>query len=41
MKLTRFDYVDDQGNLHLNTSVDNAVGKNQYGCGIYTFKKTN
>ena len=41
MKLTRFDYVDDQGNLHLNTSVDSAVGKNKYGCGIYTFKKNN
>jgi hypothetical protein len=39
MKLIRFDYVDDYGNLHLNTSVDNAVDKNKYGCGIYTFKK--
>ena len=39
MKLIRFDYVDDYGNLYLDTSVDNAVDKNKYGCGIYTFKK--
>jgi hypothetical protein len=37
MNLVRFDYVDDNGDLHLNTSVDSAVGKTKHGCGIYTF----
>ncbi|WP_050929794.1 DUF268 domain-containing protein [Aestuariivita boseongensis] len=37
MTLTRFDYVDDAGDLHLDRSVSDAVGKARYGCGIYTF----
>ena len=41
MELVRFDYVDDMGNLHLNKNVDDAVGKFDYACGIYTFKKVN
>ena len=41
MKLIRFDYVDDNGDLHLNSNVDTILGKLDYGCGIYTFKKLN
>ena len=40
MRLIRFDYVDDRGNLHLNSSVDSFDKNTVYGCGIYTFKKT-
>jgi hypothetical protein len=39
MILSRFDFVDDDGDLHLNVSVDSAVGRTKYGCGIYTFEK--
>jgi len=39
MKLVRFDYVDDGGDLHLNASIDDVVGKIKLGCGIYTFEK--
>jgi hypothetical protein len=39
MSLSRFDFVDDAGDLHLNVSVDAAVGRTEYGCGIYTFEK--
>lgn len=39
MSLERFDFVDDAGNLHTNTDIENAVGKNKFGCGIYTFVK--
>lgn len=38
MKLLRFDFVDDKGDLHLNKELQCAVGVN-YGCGIYTFQK--
>jgi len=37
--LERFDYVDDSGNLLVNVEVDDAVGRVNYGCGIYSFKK--
>jgi hypothetical protein len=37
-KLDRFDYVDDQGDLHQNQSLDNVPSLN-YGCGIYTLTK--
>lgn len=37
--LSRFDYVDDDGELHLEKDPSNAVGHVDYGCGIYTFKK--
>ena len=39
LELIRFDYVDDFGNLHLEMEIDAVVGKNKFGCGIYTFKK--
>jgi hypothetical protein len=39
LRLLRFDYVDDEGDLHLNALVDEAVGTTNYGCGIYTFEK--
>jgi len=41
MELIRFDYVDDLGDLHLNTSIESTLGKLSYGCGIYTLKKLN
>tara|TARA_Y200000002_G_C22588313_1_gene624006 strand:- start:22 stop:798 length:777 start_codon:yes stop_codon:yes gene_type:complete len=41
MELIRFDYVDDQGDLHLESNVELTLGKLNYGCGIYTFKKLN
>jgi len=37
--LNRFDYVDDNGNLHKNVPISSAVGKTTYGCGIYSFTK--
>jgi len=41
MKLRRFDYVDDSGDLHLDTSVTEVDKAIKYGCGIYTFEKSN
>ena len=41
MKLIRFDYVDDDGNLHLNTNVLDVKTETEFGCGIYTFEKVN
>lgn len=38
-KLDRFDFVDDQGNLHHNQSL-NKVPNLKYGCGIYTMTKS-
>jgi hypothetical protein len=35
----KFDYVDAQGNLHLNTKISEIENIKEYGCGIYTFKK--
>ncbi|MDA9174495.1 DUF268 domain-containing protein [Gammaproteobacteria bacterium] len=37
LTLERFDYVDDDGALHLNSSIENSIGKTTYGCGIYSF----
>jgi hypothetical protein len=39
LKLVRFDYVDDAGDLHqnVNLNTENIIAK--YGCGIYTFEK--
>ena len=37
MKLIRFDFVDDRGDLHLDDSIDSVTG--HYSCGIYTFEK--
>jgi hypothetical protein len=39
MRLVRFDFIDDNGDLHLDASTDDAVGKTRFGCGIYTFEK--
>ena len=39
MVLERFDYIDDEGDLHLNINLKNFKKKLSYGCGIYTFKK--
>lgn len=39
MYLLRFDYVDDEGNLHLDSTPNEATGKVKYGCGIYTLEK--
>jgi len=41
MKLLRFDYVDDDGDLHLNSNVVDVKVETKFGCGIYTFQKVN
>ncbi len=38
LKLVRFDYVDDKGDLHLDCDITQTPAL-QYGCGIYTFLK--
>lgn len=40
VKLQRFDYVDDKGDLHQNHDIINAGIDINYGCGIYSFIKT-
>lgn len=39
MKLLRFDYVDDYGDLHQDVKIETTDIKVKFGCGIYTFKK--
>lgn len=39
IKLKRFDYVDDNGNLHQNINIESESIDIIHGCGIYTFKK--
>jgi len=39
MTLRRFAYVDDTGDLHLDTAVTTVKKDMKYGCGIYTFEK--
>jgi hypothetical protein len=39
--LKKFDYVDSQGKLHLNTKIRDIENIKEYGCGIYTFIKDN
>jgi len=39
MQLINFDFIDDNDKIFLNANVEDAVNKNKYGCGIYTFKK--
>ena len=39
MELIRFDWVDDNGDLHIKSNVENVGDNVKYGCGIYTFKK--
>lgn len=38
LKLIRFDYIDDLGDLNLNANINN-IKKIKFGCGIYTFLK--
>jgi len=39
MRLVRFDFVDDNGDLHLSKSIEDVDANIQFGCGIYTFEK--
>jgi len=39
IELLRFDFVDDEGNLHKNFPLNEKVPKSSYGCGIYTLIK--
>lgn len=39
MQLLRFDFVDDNGKLHLNINSNDIPKDTKYGCGIYTFFK--
>ena len=39
MQLERFDYIDDEDKLHLNSKIDAVKPETKFGCGIYTFKK--
>lgn len=39
LRLVRFDYVDDLGDLHANVDLGKVVPDVAYGCGIYTFKR--
>ena len=41
LKLTRFDFVDDEGDLNLDTSINSTKTDLNLGCGIYTFQKKN
>ena len=40
LKLIRFDYVRENGDLNCETSTKDFLNNENYGCGIYTFKKT-
>jgi len=41
LTLTDFAFVDDAGDLHPSTSIEEAVAADiSFGCGIYTFTKT-
>ncbi len=37
--LTRFDYIDQKGDLHCECDLEKIYDKVKNGCGIYTFKK--
>lgn len=40
LKFERFDYVDDEGELHRNFALlEGSLPSITYGCGIYTFRK--
>lgn len=39
MHLIRFDYVDDDGDLHLNKNIQDLPPGMRFSCGIYTFEK--
>jgi hypothetical protein len=38
-RLARFDFVDDYGDLHLNSEFSHVASDLRYGCGIYTLEK--
>jgi len=40
MRLVRFDFVDDKGDLHLSKSITDVDANIRFGCGIYTFEKS-
>lgn len=40
MRLRRFDYVSDDGALHKDREIAEAVGRFHFGCGIYWFEKS-
>jgi hypothetical protein len=40
ISLERFDYIDDEGLLHLNKKPTDLPKNSLWGCGIYTFRKT-
>ena len=39
LNLIKFDLVDDNGNLIMDTEVNQDFSNLKYGCGIYTFEK--
>lgn len=39
MRLIRFDFVDDNGDLHLSKLIEDVNVDSRFGCGIYTFEK--
>lgn len=39
MRLVRFDFVDDNGDLHLSKAIEDVDVNTHFGCGIYTFEK--
>lgn len=39
LKLVRFDYVDDDGNIHQEINIFENLPDVKYGCGIYSFEK--
>ena len=39
LKLKRFDFVDDDGNIHKNIDLSSLPAKIKHGCGIYSFTK--
>ena len=41
MKLKRFDYVDDDGDIYFDTNINKVKKDITFGCGIYTFLKKN
>ncbi len=40
LSLLNFSFVDDEGNIHIDSTVENAANLDmKYGCGIYSFQK--
>ena len=39
MRMVRFDFVDDNGDLHVSKSIEDVDPGTHFGCGIYTFEK--